>query len=184
MVNKSRVRNGWLSGLIAPAALLLIGVTPVALRAQAATPPPISLQPVPGELELSKLVWTTLAAIDHANLSGNYSVLRDLSSPSFQANNDAARLTQIFAGLRASGTDLSNALLLGPTWSAAPAIITGGLLRLRGYFGLRPTAISFELTYQWVGGRWRLFGVGINPMSLATVQPGPPEAVPATKPKR
>jgi hypothetical protein len=171
-----------LPGLIAPAAMLLLALAPVAAHAQASAPPPISAQPVPDELQLSKLVWTTLAAVDHANLSGNYSVLRDLSSPSFQANNDAARLTQIFAGLRASGTDLSNALLLGPTWTAAPAIVTGGLLRLRGYFGLRPTAIAFELTYQWVGGRWRLFGVGINPQSLATVQPAP--EAPAAKPKR
>lgn len=182
MVNKSKARIGWLSGCITPAAMLLICMAPMPVLAQAAAPPPVSVQPVPGELELSKLIWTTLAAVDHANISGNYSVLRDLSSPSFQANNDAARLTQIFAGLRASGTDLSNVLLLGPTWTAAPAIVTGGLLRLRGYFGLRPTAISFELTYQWVGGRWRLFGVGINPMSLATVQPAPVTAV--SKPKR
>ena len=178
-----KVKNR-LPELIAPAAMLLLALSPIAVHAQAAAPPPMSVQPVPDELQLSKLVWTTLAAVDHANLSGNYSVLRDLSAPSFQANNDAARLTQIFAGLRASGTDLSNALLLGPTWTAAPAIVTGGLLRLRGYFGLRPTAISFELTYQWVGGRWRLFGVGINPQSLATIQPGPPVAPPAAKPKR
>jgi hypothetical protein len=166
-----------LSGLFAPAAaLLLIAGTPV--WGQAAAPPPISAQPVPGELELSKLIWTTMAAVDHANLSGNYSVLRDLSSPAFQANNDAAKLTQIFAGLRASGTDLSNALLLGPTWTAAPAIAPGGLLRLQGYFGLRPTAIGFDLSYQWVNGRWRLFGVGITPRAIATVQPE------GAKPKR
>ena len=198
MVRQINVRNGWLSGLIAPAAslpgplaaslpgalaaVLLLVLQPVAALAQSASPPPLSVQPVPGELELSKLIWTTLAAIDHANLSGNYSVLRDLSAPAFQANNDAARLTQIFSGLRASGTDLSNALLLGPTWTAAPAIAPGGLLRLQGYFGLRPTAIAFDLSYQWVGGRWRLFGVGINPQPLATMQPAP--EAPAAKPKR
>ena len=166
-----------LSGLIAPAAVLLLIASAPAM-AQTAAPPPASVQPVPGELELSKLIWTTMAAVDHANLSGNYSVLRDLSAPAFQANNDAARLTQIFAGLRASGTDLSNSLLLGPTWTAAPAIVSGGLLRLQGYFGLRPTAIAFDLTYQWVGGRWRLFGVGITPRAIATNQPE------AAKPKR
>jgi len=126
---------------------------------------------------------TTLAAIDHANLSANYSVLRDLAAPSFQPNNDAARLPQIFAGLRSSDTDLSNALLLGPSRTAAPAFGNGGLLRLRGYFALRPTVISFDLSYQWVGGRWRLFGVGIRRQSLATIQPGRP-GPPAAKPKR
>ncbi|MFZ4689038.1 MAG: hypothetical protein ACOYLS_07360 [Polymorphobacter sp.] len=180
MVKSSIVHNIRLLGLIAPAAALFL-IQPAAALAQAATPPPISVQPVPGELELSKLIWTTMAAVDHANLSGNYSVLRDLSAPAFQANNDAARLTQIFAGLRASGTDLSNALLLGPTWISAPAIVPGGLLQLQGYFGLRPTAIAFELTYQWVAGRWRLFGVSITPRAIAAVQPAPP--APAVKRK-
>lgn len=179
MVKRSARSARRLSGLFAPAAALLVmAVHAAPVVAQGATPPPLSVQPVPGELELSKLIWTTMAAVDHANLSGNYSVLRDLSAPSFQANNDAAKLTQIFAGLRASGTDLSNTLLLGPTWTAAPAIAPGGLLRLQGYFGLRPTPIGFELTYQWVNGRWRLFGVGITPRAIATVQPERP------KPKR
>ncbi|MBB6225927.1 hypothetical protein FHS79_000078 [Polymorphobacter multimanifer] len=173
MVSNSRSFRA-LPGLIAPAVAVLLALSPAATLAQAAAPPPASAQPVPGELDLSKLIWTTLAAVDHANQSGNYSVLRDLSAPSFQAANDAARLTQIFAGLRSSGTDLSNALLLGPTWTAAPAIVPGGLLRLQGFFGLRPTAIAFDLSYQWVGGRWRLYGVGISPRPIAAVQPEAP----------
>jgi hypothetical protein len=57
------------------------------------------------------------------------------------------------------------------------------VLRVQGYFGLRPTAINFELFYQWVQGRWRLFGVSISPASIATQQPGPPVvAQPAAKP--
>lgn len=180
MVSPSKTTIKRLPRLIASAAALLALASPGAVLAQVATPPPASVQPVPGELELSKLIWTTMAAVDHANLSGNYSVLRDLSAPAFQNNNDAARLTQIFSGLRASGTDLSNALLLGPTWTAAPAIVPGGLLRLQGYFGLRPTAIAFDLSYQWVGGRWRLFGVAITPRSIAAVQPAPA----AQRPKR
>jgi hypothetical protein len=155
-------------------AMSCLAAAPDGAAAQVATPPPLSAQPVPGDLELAKLVWTTMAAVDHANLSGNYSVLRDLSAPGFQSANDAARLTQIFAGLRASGTDLSNTLLLGPTWAAAPMIAPGGLLRLQGYFGLRPTAIAFDLSYQWVGGKWRLIGVSIAPRSIAINEPAPP----------
>ena len=40
-----------------------------------------------------------LIALDQANKTGNYTVLRDLGSPAFQANT-AARLGEIFAGLR------------------------------------------------------------------------------------
>ncbi|MDO9489299.1 MAG: hypothetical protein Q7J32_13075 [Sphingomonadaceae bacterium] len=146
-----------------------------AVPAAAQTPPPAAAatQPVPSALELSKMVWSTMLAIDHANRSGNYSVLRDLGSPGFQANNDAARLATIFADIRGQGIDLSNTILLAPTYSAAPAIIAPGVLRTQGSFGLRPTAISFDLYYQWDAGRWKLFGVSIMPVELARTQPAP-----------
>lgn len=139
--------------------------------APSTTPPP-SIEPVPGQLELGKLIWSTMAAVDHANTSGNYSVLRDISSPSFQINNDPARLTQIFASLRESRLDLGNTLLLAPTYLEAPSILPGDILHLHGYFGLRPTAIEFQLEYQWVQGAWKLFGVGIAPATISPEQPG------------
>lgn len=142
--------------------------------AQAPSPAATATQPVPSALELSKMVWSTMLAIDHANRAGNYSVLRDLGSPGFQANNDAARLATIFADLRSQGIDLSNTVLLAPTFTAAPAIIAPGVLRAQGNFGLRPTAISFDLYYQWDAGRWKLFGVSIVPMELARTQTAPP----------
>ena len=121
-----------------------------------------------------------MAAVDHANQAGNYSVLRDLSAPGFQINNDASRLSEIFASLRASRIDLSNTLLLTPSYSAAPRIIQPGVMQVRGLFGLRPTAISFDLFYQWNSGRWKLFGVSIAPLPIATQQPAP-TTVPPTR---
>jgi hypothetical protein len=164
------------SGLRAPArfaclALLALAVPSVA---QQAPRPPASAVPVPGELELAKMIWSTMTAVDHANMAGNYSVLRDISAPGFQINNDSARLSEIFASLRASRIDLSNTLLLAPTYLAAPQMVQPDVLRVQGYFGLRPTAINFDFYYQWVQGRWRLFGVSIAPASIATQQPGPP----------
>lgn len=159
-------------------ALALIVATP-AIAQQAAPPQPLSSAPVPGDLELAKMVWSTMAAVDHANRAGNYSVLRDLAAPGFQINNDAAKLTQIFASLRASGIDLSNTLLLAPTYRGAPRMVQADILQVQGFFGLRPTAISFDLYYQWVQGRWRLFGVSINPAQIATVQPGAAVPLPA-----
>ena len=73
-----------------------------------------------------------LAMVDHANRSGNYSVLRDNSSTGFQINNTPAQLGQIFASLRASRIDLSNTLLLTPTYAAAPQLIQPDVFRLRG----------------------------------------------------
>ena len=128
------------------------------------------------------MVWSTMAAVDHANQAGNYSVLRDLAAPGFQVNNDSARLAAIFASLRAANLDLSNALLLAPTYSGPPRFVEQGILQVRGLFGLRPTAISFDIYYQWIGGKWKLFGVSIVPVQIAAQQPGPPQ--PATPPKR
>lgn len=153
---------------------LALGIgLPASLPAQApaARPPAPSSVPVPDDLQLSKLVWSTLVAVDHGNLAGNYSVLRDLAAPGFQINNDAAKLGEIFASLRAQNIDLSNCLLLTPTFTRTPALVQPGVLRLQGYFGLRPTAIEFDLYYQWIQGRWRLFGVAINPVALARIQP-------------
>lgn len=146
--------------------------------------PPISNVPIPGELELAKLIWSTMAAVDNANQAGNYSVLRDLAAPGFQVNNDSARLAAIFASLRASRIDLSNALLLAPTYTATPRFVEPGILQVRGLFGLRPTAISFELYYQWIGGKWRMFGVSITPSQIANQQPGQPSLPVVTAPSK
>ncbi len=182
------------SGRNAPARIALFMAAlllPSVALAQQAPPPaaarnaPLSNVPVPGDLELAKLIWSTMAAVDHANQAGNYSVLRDLAAPGFQVNNDSARLAEIFASLRASRIDLSNTLLLAPTYSSAPRIVEPGVMQLRGGFGLRPTAIGFDLFYQWNAGRWKLFGVSIVPLAISTQQPAPagqaPPAVPAKR---
>jgi hypothetical protein len=177
-------------GRFAPARLLLalaLAAAPTVMLAQTAPRPPASAVPVPGELELAKMIWSTMSAVDHANTAGNYSVLRDLAAPGFQINNDSARLTEIFSSLRTSRIDLSNTLLLAPTYRSAPSMVQPDTIRVQGYFGLRPTAINFDLYYQWVQGRWRLFGVSIAPAAIATQQPGPapqPQPQPQAQPPR
>jgi hypothetical protein len=115
------------------------------------------------------LIRATLLTLNDANRSGNYTVLRDLAAPDFQARNSAADLSQIFADLRRRNFDLYAAALLAPQLTAAPALETDGKLRLTGFFATRPLQINFDLTYQVVGGQWRMFGI-----SIAT-----PEAPPA-----
>ena len=115
------------------------------------------------------LIRTTLLTLNDANRSGNYTVLRDLAAPDFQARNSAADLSQIFADLRRRNFDLYAAALLAPQLTATPALDADGRLRLTGFFPTRPLQINFDLTYQVAGGQWRLFGI-----SIAT-----PEAPPA-----
>ncbi|MEH6789088.1 hypothetical protein [Parasphingorhabdus sp.] len=173
MVSRTKSVAAKVLGRLAPVLLLALAIwlsSNQPVGAQTAEPP-VSSQPVPNGLELSKLIWSTMAAVDHANQSGNYSVLRDNAAPGFQIINNPARLSEIFAGLRASRIDLSNTLLLAPTYSAPPAMVEQDVIRVRGAFGLRPTAISFDLYYKWVEGRWRLYGVSIGQESIANIQP-------------
>lgn len=171
------------SGLHAPARFLLsllafasassgVAQTRGPQPVQPAPPAPVLVVTAPAVdgATVNKLVWSTLAAVDHGNVTGNYSVLRDLGAPNFQSNNNAATLAGVFQALRTQRVDLSNTLLLAPVFDFPPAIIQGGLLRVRGQFALRPTAIGFDLLYAYVGGRWQLFGVAVVPLALATSQ--------------
>ena len=139
--------------------------------AQPGVQPPPSMRPVPDALELSKLVWSTILAVDHANRSGNYSVLRDLGAQGFQINNNAASLGQVFAGIRNSRIDLSNALLVPPTYTVAPQQVAPDIFRVQGLFQLRPTSIQFDMYYRWEQGRWKLFGIDIQPLEMQPVAP-------------
>jgi hypothetical protein len=116
----------------------------------------------PDSQTAAKLIWSTMAALDQANRTGNYSVLRDLGSPGFQANNSAATLGGIFQALRAEQIDLGNTLVVIPTYQAG--IVQNNLLRIRGSFPLRPAQIGFDLLFQSVNGQWRLFGIAVAPL--------------------
>jgi hypothetical protein len=179
-------------GLRAPAvffAAAMLAVAPNAAVGQTAQPgrPAVSSLPVPTELELAKLVWSTIAMVDHANRSGNYSVLRDTSASGFQIQNDPARLAEIFAPIRALRVDLSNALVVAPVYTGGPTLLQSDVFRVQGYFPLRPTPIFFDFYFQWEQGRWKLFGISIQPGSM--VNPTTPQAqqqqpAPAAPPKR
>jgi len=120
---------------------------------------------------LSKLIWSTFAAVDHANRSGNYSVLRDISSQGFQIANNASRLSEIFTGLRNSQIDLSNAFLVPPTYLEAPRMVDEGIFQVKGVFQLRPVSLGFDFTYQWEQGQWKLYGISIFPVEMVQQAP-------------
>jgi hypothetical protein len=113
-----------------------------------------------------KMVWSIMAAVDQANRTGNNTVLRDLGTPAFQANNNPANLASIFAALRAQHVDLTDTLIVTPVWEIAPQMVSPTLLRMRGTFPLRPQPIAFDLLFAWDRG-WRLDGVAVQAMPAA-----------------
>lgn len=157
--------------VLAPSAALAQVAPPVAGPAPA--PPssvsysaPVSTAPLPDETMRARLIWSTMIAIQQANESGNYTVLRDIAAPEFQAMNDPSRLSQIFAGIRSTHIDLSETLLRAPTYTQSPTIDKAGRMHLTGAFGLRPTGVFYDLTFEWVSNQWKLFGVSLGAQSL------------------
>ncbi len=165
------------------AGLILCVVAATAAEAQdprpAASPTPTQA-PAQASLPVSPeqalyLIRSTLLSLNDANRSGNYSVLRDLAAPDFQARNAAADLAIAFIDLRRRNVDLYPVALAAPQLSTPPYLDPGKMLRLTGFFPTRPLQINFDLTFQNVDNHWRIFG-----LSVAT--PQAPEPAPGASP--
>lgn len=107
------------------------------------------------------LVRDALTALNHANWTGNYTVLRDYASPNFASANDPVRLTAIFQPIRSQGLDLAVVLTLVPKITKAQLSRKGKRLQIAGYFGSKPKQIHFDLIFEDLLNRWRLFGIGV-----------------------
>src|SRR5690348_17246315 len=70
------------------------------VQASAAADKPAQPAPSVDPGQALYLVRSTLLTLNDANRSGNYTVLRDLAAPDFQARNSAADLASSFADLR------------------------------------------------------------------------------------
>jgi hypothetical protein len=121
------------------------------------------------------LIRSTMVALDQANKTGNYTVLRDLGAPGFRANSDA-RLAELFANLRRSNIDLSGVLVLEPQLSELPQLDKDGMMHLAGIFPSMPAQINFNLAYAPVNGQWRLFGISVGLGQTAPAAPQQPAA--------
>ena len=126
------------------------------------------------------LVRSALLALDQANKTGNYTVLRDLGAPGFQSNS-AARLGEIFAKLRNDNLDLSGVAVIDPQLNLLPQIEANGLMRMAGFFPSVPTQVNFDLAFAPVNGQWRLFGISVSIGQSGPVAPEPPPSPTATK---
>jgi len=167
-------------------ALTLLATSPAAHAgqrgaAQMGPPPPPALQTsVPNVEQLYVLVRSTLLTLDNAVQTGNFTVLRDQAAPSFSAANNSARLARIFQNLGQQGVDLSRAAITAPTINRLKLIDQGRRLRVSGAFAGSRSRIDFDLIFEMSGGRWRLFGISVNPEQVVPGNnPSPVHAQPA-----
>jgi hypothetical protein len=146
---------------------------------------PAAAQPAPSVVmpdaeKIVLLVRTTLITLNDAVQTGNFTVLRDKAAPGFREANSAARLGQIFADLASRKVDLSVVSVLSPQLTEAPALDQAkGMLNIKGYFPTKPVQINFEMLFQSVAGRWRLFGLSVQPSNAAPPPPAPASPAPA-----
>ena len=113
------------------------------------------------------LIKSTLTAVNHGNITGNYAVLRELGSPVFKENYTAADLATSFATLRSQKVDLSPVLLMTPQLLKAPFQDQEGRLHLQGFCSLfNQQRVEFHLVYQTVASGWLIehIAVGVNPV--------------------
>jgi hypothetical protein len=131
---------------------------------------------VPSLNTLLILIRSTLLAVNQANRTGNYSVVRELGTAGFQASNSTARLADAFKSLRDQNLDISPVAILMPKLSRQPSVNAKGQLRLTGFFPSRPEQVNFDLAFYKRNGRWLLDGIALNTIrnqAAATQGPAP-----------
>lgn len=123
------------------------------------------------------LVKSALIALDQANKTGNYTVLRDLSSEAFQKNT-ASDLAGIFAKQREDAIDMNGVIILEPTFAPQPLIDPDGKLLIEGYFPSTPLQLTFSMSFVPQDRLWKLFSIGIGFQKQSVTAPETPN-VPA-----
>ena len=104
--------------------------------------------------QLVGLIKSTIMALQHANQTGNYSVLRDLGTPVFRERFDQAQLTAVFYNLRKRGIDFTPILFLPADLTRKPEMTAGNELHIVGDFQTEPLRIQYDLLFS--SNRWRL----------------------------
>ena len=108
------------------------------------------------------LIRDVLAAVNHGNWTGNYTVLRDIAAPEFALANDPTRLAGLFTPLREERLDLLQAMVVDPVILDSALSDTGQELRLTGFVPLQPRHVSFDLILGLEGRRWLLLGISVG----------------------
>ena len=139
--------------------------------------PAVAPTTIPSPEHLVALIRNTLMAVNHANLTGNYSVLRDLGAPGFKTAQSLETLSKSFEGFRNAQIDTAITAAVIPQLTRAPVLDgAAGVLRLTGYYPTRPQ-VNFDIAYQLIGNRWQHLGI-----AMSTGQPAPAPVAQAPAP--
>jgi hypothetical protein len=160
-----------------------VAPTGVTLAAEAPVAAPKEVQGP----EISMQIRSALIALHQANVTGNYSVLRDLGASVLQAANTPADLAAQFREFREKRFSLAATILFDPILDEKPQLSANGQLRLVGHFPTQPQEVIFDLTFLFEGGTWRLALISVGSRPAPKTDPEKPKATaapagPATAP--
>lgn len=132
--------------------------------------------------QLVGLIKSTIMALQHANQTGNYSVLRDLGTPVFRERFDQAQLTAVFYNLRKRGIDFTPILFLPADLTKKPEMTAGNELHIVGDFQTEPLRIQYDLLFFQIDGVWRINGMAVDavPQQAIATAPAPATSAPAS----
>jgi hypothetical protein len=126
------------------------------------TASPESLQ----DQQATFLVRSTLMALNDANRSGNYSVLRDLAGPRFQERNSVLRLREVFQAFREAGVDLSPAGMVPSSLTRMETRASDSILILEGGLPMGEEharqRLRFAMEFEPIAGHWRLLTLAVG----------------------
>ena len=123
----------------------------------------------PSPEQLVALIRNTVMAVNQANLTGNYSVLRELGAPGFQQAQTVETLSRSFEGFRKGQIDTGITAAVIPQLTKPPFFDSAaGTMRLTGFYPTNPQ-VNFDFAFQLIGGRWQHLGIamGTSPAAVA-----------------
>lgn len=139
---------------------------------------------MPSGQALAIMITNTLIAYNQGNLTGDYSVFRELASPQFRRANSPARLADIFRTMRDDRIDLSPIVLYPPKLLRQPLIDADGDLVLDGFYDTRPERVEFFLVFRQIDDVWRLFAIRVQTKLSEKGQGGQSARLQRSEPKR
>ena len=111
-----------------------------------------------------RLIKNTLIALNHANVTGNYTVLRDLFSPQMRERLKSSDFSQAFQSSHdRSNRDMSFVMEMQPDLKEFPTFSADNRMRLVGYFPSSPRVLHFDLVFlKTQRGDWWIDGLVIR----------------------
>jgi hypothetical protein len=134
-------------------------------------PTPAAAVPMPDNAKMTLLIQLHMAALSLANMTGNYSVLHALGTPTFQAANSPAQLAANFSGFRAQSIDISPTMLYAPILAEQPRMDGAGSIRIVGQYNTQPQRVVFEMAFQPSNNTWRLAGISVRTVAADSAAP-------------